>query len=95
VIDFKCVDSLFFSEFDGQWKLTPVNDASSAPATKIEYVVDVRPRGPVPVLPLEWRIKEDVPTNLLAVKTASMNLGLEGVSKMRQRIRSKRNGRLP
>jgi hypothetical protein len=29
--------------------------------TKLTYSVLVRPRGPVPVFALEWRIKEDVP----------------------------------
>ena len=36
--------------------------------------VFIRPNGPVPVLPLEWRIKEDVPTNLNAVKAAAEKL---------------------
>jgi len=97
MIEFKCVESPFFSEFDGQWKVTPIFDPedSSNISTKIEYVVDVRPRGPVPVLALEWRIREDVPTNLRAVKAASMTLGFDGVSNMRDRMRNERNGRLP
>ena len=32
--------------------------------------IQVRPRGPVPVAALEWRIREDVPTNLIGVKAA-------------------------
>lgn len=36
-----------------------------------------RPKGPVPVGALEWRIREDVPTNLRAVKLASENLPWE------------------
>ena len=85
-IFFKCVDSKFFSEFDGEWKVSwevDPNDAFEL-ATKIEYVVDVRPRGPVPVQALEWRIREDVPTNLRAVKVASLDLGRDGVMKMRE-----------
>ena len=34
----------------------------------------IRPRGPVPVAALEWRIREDVPTNLLAVRAAAERL---------------------
>merc|ERR1712025_278834 len=44
----------------------------------VSYVVDVRPKGPVPVAALEWRIREDVPTNLRAVKAAT--LGMVGAS---------------
>lgn len=86
-IYFKCVESQFFSEFDGEWKCSWIDDPTDAfeLATKVEYVVDVRPRGPVPVQALEWRIREDVPTNLRAVKVASMNLGKEGVLKLREK----------
>ena len=45
----------------------------------VSYTVEVRPKGPVPVAALEWRIQEDVPTNLRAVKKASMEVGAEGV----------------
>eukprot|EP00985_Skeletonema_marinoi_P018361 scaffold10238_cov142-Skeletonema_marinoi.AAC.3 len=85
VIDFKCVDSQFFSEFDGSWiveeykddvGVSPSSSSSSssdggAPITMVRYVVDVRPKGPVPVAALEWRIKEDVPVNILAVSKAA------------------------
>merc|ERR1711862_991723 len=43
-----------------------------------------RPKGPVPVVALEWRIREDVPTNLRAVKKAAIDVGKEGVLKMRR-----------
>jgi len=85
VIDFKCVDSQFFSEFDGSWiveeykdedGVSPSSSSSSspdgsAPITMVRYIVDVRPKGPVPVAALEWRIKEDVPVNILAVSKAA------------------------
>lgn len=45
-----------------------------ARSTKLFYMVNVKPKGPVPVGALEWRIKEDVPTNLRAVKVASEKL---------------------
>jgi hypothetical protein len=49
----------------------------SSPSTKLFYMVNVKPKGPVPVGALEWRIKEDVPTNLRAVKVASEKLPWE------------------
>jgi len=84
-IGFRCIESQFFSEFDGEWKVESVsnNGLQSNESTKVSYVVDVRPRGPVPVIALEWRIKEDVPTNLLAVKKAAQEVGLAGVLRMR------------
>mmetsp|Transcript_5953 Transcript_5953/g.8931 ORF Transcript_5953/g.8931 Transcript_5953/m.8931 type:complete len:405 (+) Transcript_5953:228-1442(+) len=87
-IYFKCVDSQFFSEFDGEWKVSWTTDPDDAfeLATKVEYVVDVRPKGPVPVQALEWRIREDVPTNLRAVKAASLDLGKEGVLALREKL---------
>jgi hypothetical protein len=65
-IDFECVDSQFFSQFDGAWILE-----ESKSQVLVRYIVDVMPKGPVPVAALEWRIKEDVPVNILAVSTAS------------------------
>ena len=73
-IGFKCVDSQFFNNFDGDWtvkeQITPNGDVE----TVCSYSVDVRPKGPVPVAALEWRIREDVPTNLRAVKAAAIKL---------------------
>mmetsp|Transcript_8248 Transcript_8248/g.12441 ORF Transcript_8248/g.12441 Transcript_8248/m.12441 type:complete len:326 (-) Transcript_8248:170-1147(-) len=80
-IDFKCVDSQFFSEFDGTWRVVPMpdNPFTGEAETTVSYTVEVRPKGPVPVAALEWRIREDVPTNLRAVKKAAMEVGAEGV----------------
>merc|ERR1712071_182879 len=83
-INFKCVESQFFSEFDGEWKVVSNPDDNGA-STTVSYVVDVRPKGPVPVAALEWRIREDVPTNLRAVKKAALEEGLEGVMALRAR----------
>jgi hypothetical protein len=84
-IGFKCIESQFFSEFDGEWKLQCSMDTLTGdPVTVVSYVVDVRPKGPVPVAALEWRIREDVPTNLRAVKKASVEVGYQGVMAMRQ-----------
>lgn len=92
---FKCVDSKFFSEFDGEWRISWCADPDdrNKVATKVSYVVDVRPRGPVPVQALEWRIREDVPTNLRAVKLAAMEVGKEGVLALRDRQRLGRGGK--
>ncbi len=70
-ITFQCVDSMFFNAFDGEWKAEERMGADGLPETKLSYVVDVRPKGPVPVAALEWRIREDVPTNLRAVKRSA------------------------
>lgn len=72
-IGFKCVDSFFFSEFDGEWRIVETMVDGEC-CTMVSYLVDVKPRGPVPVAALEWRIREDVPTNLRAVKKASMEM---------------------
>lgn len=93
-IIFRCVESQFFSEFDGEWKVSWTTDPDDPTklASMVEYVVDVRPRGPVPVQALEWRIREDVPTNLRAVKAASIELGKAGVEALRKSQRKGRNG---
>jgi hypothetical protein len=80
-IDFKCAESRMFDAFDGQWSLKyqsrsvevdPITKQSKYNyKSKLSYSVFVRPKGPVPVMALEWRIKEDIPTNLFAVKIAS------------------------
>lgn len=59
-IDFKCIDSQFFSEFDGSWRVVqmPDNPFTGEAETTVSYSVDVRPKGPVPVAALEWRIRE-------------------------------------
>lgn len=84
-IGFKCINSQFFSEFDGEWQVVemPVNPFTNEPETTLQYTVEVRPKGPVPVGALEWRIREDVPTNLRAVKKAAIEVGHAGVMAMR------------
>ena len=78
---FKLVDSAMFSAFDGTWQLRTHSRVRELDAvtnkfvykykTKLTYSVLVKPKGPVPVVALEWRIREDVPVNLLAVKIAA------------------------
>lgn len=81
---FKCVDSMFFTNFDGEWTATEVAGDNGEVMTQLTYKVLVRPKGPVPVAALEWRIREDVPTNLRAVKRAAITVGEKGVLSTRQ-----------
>lgn len=81
-IDFECVDSQFFSQFDGSWILEEYSDGK----TMVRYIVDVRPKGPVPVAALEWRIKEDVPVNILAVSKSA------GARSTKRRAREQTSG---
>jgi Polyketide cyclase / dehydrase and lipid transport len=83
-ITFKCCDSFFFQEFDGEWKVQESCTKEGDIETLLSYVVDVRPKGPVPVAALEWRIREDVPTNLRAVKKAALAVGFNGVMAARR-----------
>ena len=79
ILDFKCVSSQFFSVFDGKWIVEERRSPtlSDTTITNVKYIVDVRPKGLVPVAALEWRIKEDVPTNMLAVVNAAANASLK------------------
>lgn len=80
-LTFKLVDSLMFSAFEGSWtvkyhKRHPVMDPMTSEVsynytTSLTYSVFVKPKGPVPVIALEWRIREDIPTNLLGMKAAA------------------------
>jgi hypothetical protein len=92
-INFKCVDSQFFSEFDGIWSVRQAQNPYSGVETTVSYTVDVRPKGPVPVAALEWRIREDVPTNLRAVKRAALEVGWAGVYENGGRRVVKRQGK--
>merc|ERR1711997_862993 len=80
-------NSQFFSVFDGSW----IVEEFANNQTMVRYIVDVMPKGPVPVAALEWRIREDVPTNLLAVKKAAQECGLEGVLALRGQSRLQRS----
>lgn len=74
-IYFKCADSQFFSTFDGSWTVQEQqNPTTGEKEVLCSYDVLVKPKGPVPVAALEWRIREDVPTNLRAVKAATLGM---------------------
>lgn len=80
-LHFKLAESQMFSAFDGTWKIrTHSRSREYDPSvqgyvykykTQLTYSVFVKPRGPVPVAALEWRIREDIPINLMAVKIAA------------------------
>lgn len=84
---FKLAESSMFSSFDGSWSIRyhsrvkefdpSVNDYVFRYKTLLTYSVLVKPKGPVPVIALEWRIKEDVPINLIAMKVASEKVTAE------------------
>jgi ribosome-associated toxin RatA of RatAB toxin-antitoxin module len=73
-INFSLVDSLMFGEFEGEWRLQPYSRKRVGEGyeytSQLSYRVDITPKGLVPIPALEWRIREDVPQNLLAVKAA-------------------------
>ena len=68
MIHFECVESQFFSVFDGSWRVCENEKTGEVVCT---YEVVVKPKGPVPIAALEWQIKSEVPTNLRAVKKAA------------------------
>ncbi|EOD14545.1 hypothetical protein EMIHUDRAFT_196943 [Emiliania huxleyi CCMP1516] len=71
-----------FGAFEGEWRVQPYSRTrargGSSDAleytTRLSYKVDITPRGLVPVPALEWRIREDVPLNLRAVRAAAEKL---------------------
>jgi hypothetical protein len=54
-------------------------------STKLIYSVNVTPRGMVPVPAIEWRIREDVPLNLRALKLAAEKLPLRPIEELLQK----------
>lgn len=63
-LEFSCYRSFMFDKFSGKWQLS----ALPGDRTGLSYTVTVTPKGPVPVVAIEWRIREDVPLNLQAIK---------------------------
>lgn len=82
-IYFKCAESQFFKSFDGSWTVQEQrNSVTGEKEVLCSYDVLVKPKGPVPVAALEWRIREDVPTNLRAVKAATMGMVASSIPTM-------------
>lgn len=65
-IDFNLVESRDFKVFEGTWLMELSPD--DADKTVLQYRVTIVPRGMVPVKAIEWRIGEDIPGNMDAVK---------------------------
>lgn len=63
-IDFKLVSSRDFKEFTGTWEMRSVGINKTA----LYYTVSIVPKGLVPIKAIEWRISEDVPGNMNAVR---------------------------
>lgn len=63
-INFDLVTSTDFREFRGAWQLC----AKDPHKTVLYYVVSIIPKGIIPVRAIEWRISEDVPQNMDAVR---------------------------
>lgn len=78
-LTFGLLDSRMFTEFDGEWRMqfnsrkqvAGPNGLEFQYTTKLFYMVHIRPKGPVPVLALEWQISNEVPNNLAALKKAA------------------------
>ncbi|CAN0487015.1 unnamed protein product, partial [Ectocarpus sp. 8 AP-2014] len=93
-LTFGLLDSRMFNEFDGEWRMQfnsrkQFNTAQGLEyqyTTKLFYMVHIRPKGPVPVLALEWQISNEVPNNLAALKLAAEAVTPEYVE-MRRRER--------
>ncbi|GJQ12178.1 hypothetical protein GpartN1_g3969.t1 [Galdieria partita] len=64
-IDFVLADSQDFDLFEGSWLMYPLKRNW----THLIYQVTVQPKRFVPVQAVEWRIREDVPTNLQSIKS--------------------------
>lgn len=62
-IEFGLVESRDFNEFEGVWRMRDVDGK-----TALYYEVNIVPRGLIPVRAIEWRISEDVPENMDAVR---------------------------
>ena len=62
-IDFDLVTSPDFALFEGTWKMQDFEGK-----TALYYSVTIQPKGLVPVRALEWRISEDIPVNMDAVR---------------------------
>lgn len=82
-IEFALVESRDFREFQGSWTMARVDDFRTA----LFYNVSIVPKGLVPVRAIEWRISEDVPQNLQAVKT-------ECEARRRNAVAQARKGRM-
>mmetsp|Transcript_13263 Transcript_13263/g.33617 ORF Transcript_13263/g.33617 Transcript_13263/m.33617 type:complete len:93 (-) Transcript_13263:101-379(-) len=66
---FSMFESRDFAKFEGVWHMTPLGEKC-----RLRYEVEIQPRGLIPVKAIEWRIKKDLPGNLIAVKSKTESL---------------------
>lgn len=77
-IHFSLVSSKDFKQFSGSWTMVSIGDDGNSNGdsdsyqngskTALFYTVSIVPKGLVPVAAIEWRIAEDVPENMDAVR---------------------------
>lgn len=79
-IQFSLVTSQDFNEFRGEWRMERLADNKTA----LYYTVEIVPKGLVPVRAIEWRISEDVPGNMDAVRTECERRRRVAVAQRRQ-----------
>lgn len=83
-LSFILVKSRMFKSFYGSWNLKYHSCSKEYDninktyldkyKTKLTFTVFVEPRGKVPVTLLEWRMREDLPTNLRGIEHSTMKL---------------------
>jgi len=93
LIQFALVDSQMFASFDGEWRVEPYSRRRSSVdltkfeyRTKVSYRVNITPKGLVPIPALEWRIREDVPVNLRAVRDASERVAMQQLERRKEQL---------
>jgi hypothetical protein len=83
-LSFKLVKSHIFESFYGTWNLkyySCIKEYDNTNKnyfykykTKLTFDVFIEPRGKVPITLLEWRMREDLPTNLRGIEYATTKL---------------------
>lgn len=84
ILSFKLVESPMFKSFYGTWNLkyhSHIKEYDNKNKnyiykykTKLTYTVFIEPLGAVPIMILEWRIREDIPINLRGIQYATLKL---------------------
>jgi len=83
-LSFKLVKSPIFESFHGKWNLkynSCIKEYDNINKnyfykckTKLSFDVFIEPRGRVPITLLEWRMREDIPTNLRGIEYSTAKL---------------------
>lgn len=88
-IEFSLVSSSDFRQFDGLWRM----EKMATNKTALCYSVNIMPKGIVPVRAIEWRISEDVPGNMDAVREECERRRRNYVADQRKNEVANTNGR--